>query len=392
MPEYLYPGVYVEEVDTGNKPIEGVSTSTAGFLGIAERGPLTPTFLTSFTDFTSIFGGYVNDSGADRYLSYAVEGFFQNGGERCFVMRVAQSPPPSTQNPTSVPPWTPPSPPYASLTSQDGFMRVQAIGPGLWGNRIAVQTASAGLPVKSDLFRLIVAYWSNGLPDDKPIPDLRQPLPKDYPPPTVVESFDDLSANPASSTFYVSQVNGVSNLVTVTRLESGQPIIEASLDSPLTSPLVSFGAVALQNGIDGTNITTTITPEDFTGELSGPEEKIGLLALADVDEISILCCPDEFYFPEDSSNSLIRNGLVDQCENLKYRFAILQAPLAVRRPETNDPTISSQRGYAAFYFPWLQITNPISGVPLLVPPGGHLAGIYARSDTNRGVHKDPANE
>ena len=100
MPEYLYPGVYVEEVDTGNKPIEGVSTSTAGFLGIAERGPLTPTLLTSFTDFTSVFGGYVNEGGADRYLAYAVEGFFQNGGERCFVMRVAQAPPPFFQSVT----------------------------------------------------------------------------------------------------------------------------------------------------------------------------------------------------------------------------------------------------------------------------------------------------
>src|SRR5580692_11410717 len=89
MPEYLYPGVYVEEVDTGNKPIEGVSTSTVGFLGIAERGPLKATLITSFTDFTSTFGRYVNEGVVDRYLAYAVEGFFQNGGKRCFVMRVA---------------------------------------------------------------------------------------------------------------------------------------------------------------------------------------------------------------------------------------------------------------------------------------------------------------
>ena len=56
MPEYLAPGVYVEEVDTGNKPIEGVSTSTVGFLGLAERGPLDPTLITSFYAFTSVFG------------------------------------------------------------------------------------------------------------------------------------------------------------------------------------------------------------------------------------------------------------------------------------------------------------------------------------------------
>jgi phage tail sheath protein FI len=76
MPEYLYPGVYVEEVDTGNKPIEGVSTSTVGFLGITERGPLQPTLITSFTDFTRTFGSYVKDARGDHYLAYAVEGFF----------------------------------------------------------------------------------------------------------------------------------------------------------------------------------------------------------------------------------------------------------------------------------------------------------------------------
>lgn len=88
MPEYLYPGVYVEEIDTGNKPIEGVSTSTVGFLGIAERGPTKSTLITSFGDYTRSFGRYVKDGGVDRYLAYAVEGFLQNGGKRCFVQRV----------------------------------------------------------------------------------------------------------------------------------------------------------------------------------------------------------------------------------------------------------------------------------------------------------------
>src|SRR5437588_8187163 len=85
MPEYLSPGVYVEEVDTGNKPIEGVSTSTVGFLGVAERGPLAPVLLSSFTEYARVYGGYNSPS----FIAYAVEGFFQNGGKRCFVARVA---------------------------------------------------------------------------------------------------------------------------------------------------------------------------------------------------------------------------------------------------------------------------------------------------------------
>ena len=72
------------------------------------------------------------------------------------------------------------------------------------------------------------------------------------------------------------------------------------------------------------------------------------------------------------------------------RFAILQTKLSAGKPDENNPNNISK--YAALYYPWLKITNPTTGVPLLVPPGGHVAGIYARSDTRVGVHKDPANE
>jgi hypothetical protein len=91
MPEYLAPGVYVEELDVGVRPIEGVSTSTAGMVGVTERGPVNvPVLVTSFAEFQRIFGGYLDprvDTGA-WYLPHAVEGFFQNGGKRLFVTRV----------------------------------------------------------------------------------------------------------------------------------------------------------------------------------------------------------------------------------------------------------------------------------------------------------------
>lgn len=92
MPEYLAPGVYVEEIEIGAKPIEGVSTTTTGFLGMAERGDLNkPTLVTSFAEYQRIFGGYLaeKDYGNKRGLPYAVEGFFVNGGQRLYVSRVA---------------------------------------------------------------------------------------------------------------------------------------------------------------------------------------------------------------------------------------------------------------------------------------------------------------
>jgi phage tail sheath protein FI len=96
MPEYLAPGVYVEEVDTGSKPIEGVSTSTSGMVGVTERGPVNiPTLVTGIADFRRQFGGYLdrriftsNTSGNIWYLPHAVEGFFNNGGKRLYVVRV----------------------------------------------------------------------------------------------------------------------------------------------------------------------------------------------------------------------------------------------------------------------------------------------------------------
>ena len=96
MPEYLAPGVYVEEIEIGAKPIEGVSTSTGGFLGYAERGPLNkPTLVTSFADFERIFGSFLprRKNGTDLskicWLAYAVSGFFENGGKRAYITRVA---------------------------------------------------------------------------------------------------------------------------------------------------------------------------------------------------------------------------------------------------------------------------------------------------------------
>ena len=90
MPEYLAPAVYIEEVDTGSKPIEGVSTSTAGMIGLTERGPIDiPILVTSAGEFQRWFGQYLDDSFGDhRYLPHAIDGFFTNGGKRVYVTRI----------------------------------------------------------------------------------------------------------------------------------------------------------------------------------------------------------------------------------------------------------------------------------------------------------------
>ncbi len=379
MPEYLYPGVYVEEIDTGNKPIEGVSTSTVGFLGIAERGPLVGipelgavggTLVTSFTEFVRTFGGYVQENGADRYLAYAVEGFFQNGGLRCYITRVASSK-------------------AAKAFLAIGGMTVNAQGPGISGNRIAVIVADGSLKsaknaATSDYFKLTILYWSPSLsvpglsgvagtlidptdPANRTNPDMR--------PPTLIEVYDNLTANPISSNNYLKAVNGASSLVTLSQTSA------AAIGNTALTPLAG--------GDDGDKLALA----DFTGDATAsPGTKLGLAALEEVDEISILCCPDEYYdFAGGSADNLaLSQAIVDQCELTKFRFAILQAMQSAPPPGSHRPTVISK--YAAYYYPWLRIVNPLTSLPMLVPPGGHMAGIYARSDTNRSVAKDPANE
>ena len=85
MPTYLSPGVYVEETDSGSRPIEGVGTAVAAFVGLAEKGPFNqPTLVSNWTQFTKTFGGFVDGA----CLAESVFAYFQNGGGNAFIVRI----------------------------------------------------------------------------------------------------------------------------------------------------------------------------------------------------------------------------------------------------------------------------------------------------------------
>ncbi|MBQ3567255.1 MAG: phage tail sheath family protein, partial [Oscillospiraceae bacterium] len=132
MAEYLSPGVYVEEFDSGSKSMEGVGTSTAGFVGAAERGPVggEPQLVTNFADFRRKYGGYLSEEvfGENRYLAYAVEHFFMNGGSRCFISRVCPS---DAKNANGV------------LPAESPVIRISAKNPGFWGNDLKIRVTPA---------------------------------------------------------------------------------------------------------------------------------------------------------------------------------------------------------------------------------------------------------
>ena len=96
MPTYLSPGVYVEEVEAGSRPIEGVGTAVAAFVGLAAQGPYnTPTLVTNWNQFTQTFGEFVEGS----YLAHSVYGYFLNGGGACYVVRIGARGPPTARGP-----------------------------------------------------------------------------------------------------------------------------------------------------------------------------------------------------------------------------------------------------------------------------------------------------
>lgn len=350
MPEYLSPGVYVEEFEIGAKPIEGVGTSTLGFLGETERGPTKPRLITGWLNFQRIYGGHFEQDDVSPYLPYSVEGFFANGGSRCYVARVVDQ-----------------DAETARLKLDGDTLTVSAVGEGAWGNRIGVKIGEGTFTSAADpLFRLTVYYWKTGTVDTAAPDDTAY----------LIEDFDDLSVDSASDNYYENKVNGISNLVLVTKEEG---------DSG-TMPTIQ-GVTALADGTDGSLPVDVDDYKQGAGTLD-PAGRQGLLALNDIDEVAIL------YAPDANSIAALPGALINACVTLKDRFAIIDAPKG--KSDTSDaalkPRDSLETMYAAYYYPWIKVYNPLTKLYKTVPPGGHVAGIYARSDIERGVHKAPANE
>src|SRR3984893_17432753 len=142
MPTYLPPGVYVEEVEAGSRPIEGVGTAVAAFIGLAARGPFNePVQVTNWSQFVQAFGDFYEGS----FLAHAVYGYFLNGGGACFVVRVGgNGPAPSAQG-------------ELPLGREKGLpYRVTALESGPSGNDVTVEVQEASEP-GDDNFKLVVS-------------------------------------------------------------------------------------------------------------------------------------------------------------------------------------------------------------------------------------------
>lgn len=367
MPEYLAPGVFIEEIERGPKPIEGVATSTTAFLGETERGPLKPGFITSYGDFLRLFG---DAYAPDKYVPFAVKAFFDNGGRRAYIARVVGAIP----------------------LGSDGCARrdfdklhVKSIGPGTAYERVWVRVEPGSTKNKDGNpigFKLRVAYWDRPRPGGADFFDPFDPAnDKEFPRPTIIEEFNDISLDAASPNYWDKRINhGNSSLVE----------IDADADAANDRDATISGAAGedgglLENGADGADPI----PADFEGnELAAPDKRTGLAAL-NLDsyrDIAIVCAPGQ-------TDKAILEPVITHCENNRFRFAVIDGPQNESAVANLDPRSSiDDTKYAAFYYPWLVVSHPRTGARTEVPPSGAVCGIYARTDNTRGVWKAPANE
>src|SRR5689334_3090796 len=364
MPEYLSPGVYVEEIELGPRPIEGVSTSTAGFLGVTLRGPDEPHFNTGFEEFKRLYGGHMSID--QSTLAFAIDGFFKNGGQRCFVGRITA--------------------PDAVVMSavHDGKIEFRAIGPGAWGNHIAAKSEAATLAPPAGeppRFKLTVMYWDQVPPLPIVDPTVAANITNvNRREPTLLEVYDNVSVLSTSVDFFETTVNTSSSLIRVDHIDAA---------IPPTTPAVRALDMLGTNGADGQQ---AVGKTDYVGSPKpnfppdNTSYKTGLAGFEQIDEIAIVVAPDYERIDENFED------IIAHCARMRDRFAITHSKRTDTLANIQGIDPPPDTTFAAFYFPWIKVYNPLIFQDSLVPPSGHIAGIYAKTDIERGVFKAPANE
>jgi len=416
MAEYLSPGVYVEEFESGPRPMEGVSTSTAGFIGMAQRGAVigAPELVTNISDFRRTYGGYLPESvyHEHRYLAYAVEQFFLNGGARAYIMRVA------------------PEDAKAAEIDLNEWVKFKAKNPGTWGNDVRIKLTPAS-KAKTQILEVIedevsggkkykvknasgfntgdVVVFSDGETKTENVIEtavegvltFKTPFEGDVVDTNLLavktlstcefhleagyqdllETYEFVSLNVAGFN-YIGKKLAKSVLIEVEALKE-----ESAEESPyklLSKKEDGNFVLGLYNGSDGD--VSAVTAAEYMGTDNGPGKRTGIQSFLENDSVSIMAVPGNV-------DPNVQMALIAHCENTKSRFAVLDIPkdsAKVADVLTHRDMYDSD--YAAIYHPWLEVFDPLDKKNTYLPPSGAMIGIYARTDNTRGVFKAPANE
>lgn len=376
MAELLHPGVYVQEVPSAVRPIEGVSTSTAAFVGVAEKGPVPgtllpsgraaqPVLVTGLTEYSRQFGGFLPGS----FLTYAARAFFENGGRRLYIVRVVGR---SVTSPSQ--------PARAAVSPAAATPAISAANPGAWGNRLSVriQASSDG---DANNFKLVVLDGG-----------------------TLVEAFDNITfqgsptlgptaTNPAD--YGRTAINSRSEYIAITANFTARP---------------ANATIQLANGSDG----PPALPSDFIGAaaVDSTVTGTGLRALDKITDVNLIALPgqgdpatvnagmaycktrplqDCFFIGDSGSVSSVDAARIEGTSPTVRTVA--DARTFATTGLGGTPLDKAAGDYGAIYFPWVLAADPLGrgrNPTILLPPSPFLAGLYARIDNSRGVFKAPA--
>jgi phage tail sheath protein FI len=363
VPTYTAPGVYVEEIPSSQKVLASAPTAVAAFVGFTEKAPtddpndpqgLAPRLVTSWTQYEALYGGFVEGA----ILPLSVYGYFLNGGALAYIVRI----------------------PNAEPSGQPARRELPAVDRSL-GLPLAIESVQADADVQ-----VIV---TPGEADD----DTDGPAPFSI---TIVdaegsETFDDLT------------LGGPRDAATVINKTSTKVKVEVKLadDVDLSSQLelLKPGSYTLEKAAP--------TPVAVNGrKFAGSETaRTGINGLAIAEDVTIVAVPDlvTAATKEDGSLDLglwkaVQTSLIAHCELHANRVAILDAPPGMSPQQVKEwrsETAQYDSAFAALYYPWIKVENPTGtngNAEVLIPPSGHVAGVWARTDETRGVWKAPAND
>jgi Bacteriophage tail sheath protein len=511
VPTYRAPGIFIEEVSSGSRPITPVGTSTAAFIGTARKGPVNvATLITSFAQFDQTFGAPYRVTSTDRhYLAYAVRHFFEQGGSRCYVVRIAHY---NDVNVASSLQATAAARNFDGVAPNGGAvspaLSVRAIAPGEWGRDLTVSiaptsrfsvllaapianvattqialastdqvqvgsllwiveevtgtvgsianngaitfnglltaggapfagsiatalnvsgpgltyvgktsqagaiTVAAGVPSPAAGILVTPTTKADGSPiragdtltfaltEARVVVD-RVSVQAGNPPQTIVTfasqtlpAFPQARSRVYGRDFMLRVIQGGVVLETHENLSLVNTNVVDHIDTRLgpdsgasqfvvgkdesgvnDATFVNLATLALQGGNDG---LTNLNDADFTGS---DLLKTGINALTPVRDAAILVIPN--------ASQAVTQAAIAYVQKRGDLFLIVERPAGtVASIQTYRDGLSSK--YAAIYHPWIQIDDPFTGQPLLVPPSGAVAGIYGLTDARRGVHKAPA--
>ena len=361
VPSYLTPGVYVEEVPSGQATLSAGPTAVAAFVGFTERFPsddpadpegLRPRLVTSWTQYESLYGGFTPGA----MLPLSVYGFFNNGGGLAYIVRV----------------------PHQRPSDEPGQLALPAVDRAVG---TSIELTSIG---PADGLEVVVE--SAGEAEDETMPPPVNIVVLDGG--KVVERFDGVS---------LPDVEAVVN--------QGSTKVQVALKVDLAG-LADATMAALRTGVYPVVAAPPVPVEVKTKNFAGSEtERTGINGLVIADEVTMVMVPDLVTAARQPDGSIdlnmwkaVQTALINHCEGQANRMAILDAPPGMspqQIKEWRSDTAMYDSAFAALYYPWIEVDNPAAtngDTTILVPPSGHVAGLWSRVDDTRGVWKAPANE